>query len=67
MEYRKDVTVGDTTTYEVYEGTPEEIAELMMRMPQELKVGDIGEGIEFSDVDSIAENSHEILKIQDVK
>lgn len=44
MQYSKD-TILDGTVYEVYEGTPEEIIQLMNLMPQELKGGEIGKGI----------------------
>ena len=50
MEYTKDTMV-DGTVYERFEGTPEEIAELVMRLPQELKGGELGEGI---DIESFA-------------
>ena len=38
MTYNKDTEIGDVTTSEYYEGTPEEIAEPMNRMPRELKI-----------------------------
>lgn len=44
MEYTKD-TMQDGTIYERFEGTPEEILQLINRMPQELKGGELGEGI----------------------
>lgn len=47
MEYNKDTTP-DGTVYERHEGTPEEIARLVMLLPQELKGGELGEGVEIS-------------------
>lgn len=47
MTYSKDTTVGDVTTYEVYEGTPQEIIDLMNRMPQDLKDGEWLQGIDL--------------------
>ena len=46
MTYTKDTTIGEVTTYEVFEGTPEEILQLISGMPQELKGGELGRGNE---------------------
>ena len=40
MTYKKDTEIGGVTTSEYYEGTPQEIIDLMNRMPQDLKDGE---------------------------
>lgn len=65
MEYTKDTTVGDVTTYERYEGTPEEIARLVMLLPQELNGGELGQGFKITEDDYIFPSDVEEILIKD--
>lgn len=68
MTYNKDTEIGDVTTSEYYEGTPEEIAELMNRMPQEINKGQWLNGKSVSPPTNVsihcrADDSKDIAKI----
>lgn len=63
MIYTKDTIIGDVTTYESYEGTPEEILQLINGMPQELKGGEVEEGFNIGKDLSVEINSERISEV----
>lgn len=61
--YTKDIIIGDVTTYETYEGTPEEILQLINGMPQELKGGELRKGFSIGKDLSVEISSEGISEV----